>query len=75
MNCRSCKTAIVFAAMAPSGKSAPFELDAAGRWAIVDGVASYVGPAPATPIEGVPTVQRYTSHFAKCPAAQDWRRR
>ena len=76
MICRSCKAPIVFAAMATSGKQAPFERDdAAGLWSIVDGIATHVGPAPATPVEGTPTAPRYTSHFARCPSAQSWRRR
>jgi hypothetical protein len=73
--CRSCKASIVFARMASSGKLSPFELDAAGEWSLVNGVATHVGKAPEPAIPGVETVPRYASHFAKCPAASSWRKR
>lgn len=69
-SCRSCSKAIVFARMS-SGKMAPFESDADGEWIIVDGAASHQGKAP----EHWDAVPRYTSHFAKCPAATSWRRK
>lgn len=73
--CRSCQTHIVFARSKTTGKLMPFEPDAAGEWVIVNGEAEHVGKAPATPVEGVETVQRWTSHFAKCPDAQTWRKK
>jgi hypothetical protein len=75
-SCRSCKAAIVFARSATTGKLMPFELDdAKGDWSLVNGVASHVGKAPAAAIAGVDPVPRYTSHFARCPAASEWRKR
>ena len=72
--CRSCGKEIVFARMATSGKSAPFERDEAGEWIVVDGVASHQGKAPENqPTES--TVPRWTSHFARCAQAASWRKR
>jgi hypothetical protein len=72
--CRSCNAPIVFARSSATGKLMPFERDAAGEWTVELGVATHVGKAPATPIEGVPTVARWTSHFARCAHAESWRR-
>lgn len=71
--CRSCKVTIVFA-RASSGKLMPFESDVAGEWMLANGVAMHVGKAPAVPVDGVPTVPRWTSHFSRCPHADAWRR-
>jgi len=74
-SCRSCAVPIVFARSAKTGKLMPFERDdAGGDWSVIDGTASHVGRAPSVPIAGVPTVPRYTSHFARCPSASAWRR-
>lgn len=74
--CRSCQTHIVFARSASTGRLMPFEPDQdTGEWVIVNGTAEHVGKAPATPIEGVETAPRWTSHFANCPDAQTWRKR
>lgn len=78
MKCRSCDTEIAFATTA-SGKWSPFERDDAGLWVIEDGNARYVGaPAREKPqlqlVVAEPAAQRYTSHFAKCPEAKQWRR-
>jgi hypothetical protein len=74
--CKSCGERIAFARSASTGKLMPFELDAAaGTWVITNGEAEHVGEAPATPVEGVETVQRWTSHFTRCPSARRWRRR
>jgi hypothetical protein len=53
----------------------PFELNVAGEWSLVNGVATHVGKAPKLAIPGVETIQRWTSHFANCPAAPEWRKR
>lgn len=77
MRCRSCNTEITFATTA-SGKWSPFERDDAGLWVIEDGNARYVGEPPASrpqlELVAEPAPPRYTSHFARCPAAKDWRR-
>ncbi len=74
MNCRTCGVPVVFAAFAVSKRPAPFELDAAGSWAIDDGIARHVGPIGAQlELGGVPE-ERFTSHFARCPQAAQWRR-
>jgi hypothetical protein len=71
--CRSCGAAIVFAKPL-IGKRGPYEADNNGAWILENGVAKHVG-AP-TPIEALTSkVQRYTSHFAKCPQAAQWRNR
>jgi hypothetical protein len=59
--CRSCGVAIVWAVML-TGKRAPFVEDAKGEWSIVDGRAVRGGDGA-----------RYTSHFANCPQASQWR--
>ena len=74
--CKSCGERIAFARSASTGKLMPFELDAAtGEWVLENGTAVHVGKAPETPVEGVETVQRWTSHFVRCPEARRWRRR
>lgn len=73
--CRSCKAVIVFAVLHNGGKTAPFHADAAGHYMLENGVAKHVGPPPTQlEIGGDPEPQRYTSHFATCPAAQQHRR-
>lgn len=80
--CRACKTDIVFAIMYSSGKNSPFEQDAAGEWVIENGVAKHdpIAPAPAqTDLFAVPpapsSAMRWTSHFARCPASEHFRKR
>lgn len=73
--CRSCQTHIVFARSGSTGKFMPFEPDQTGVWVLENGVARHVGRAPATPINGVETVPRWTSHFANCKDAQTWRKK
>lgn len=72
--CRSCKAPVVFAVMYTSGKSSPFEIDDAGEWVLENGIAKHVGPV-SKPLElgAAPGPQRYTSHFARCPQAKQWR--
>ncbi len=73
--CKSCKQSIVFAVAYTTGKVSPFELDAAGEWVLTNGIAKHEGP-PSTQLElgGPPAVTRYTSHFAVCPQASEWRK-
>jgi len=81
--CRSCQAPIVFAVHGTTGKPHPFQVDDAGVWVIEAGTARHVGRLPAapaqldllTPAPAPSTVPRYTSHFERCPQAQDWRRR
>ena len=69
--CRSCNARITFA-RTTTGKLAPFELDARGKFVIENGEARFRGEPPA---DAVPTKEpRFTSHFATCPAAPTWRR-
>jgi len=73
--CRSCGLAIVFAPNARTRRMMPLERDdLKGEWALIQGVATHVGKAPAGAIAGVEPIPRYTSHFAQCPAASSWRR-
>ncbi len=69
--CRSCNAEIIWA-NTPNGKVGPFELDAAGAWAIEQGKARHVGVAQLE----LGAIQRagFTSHFATCPQADEWRR-
>lgn len=75
MRCRSCNKSIVFL-KTTSGRAAPFELDPAGEFEIRDGRAVHVGPPPQQLELGAaaePRPDRYTSHFASCPQAKEWR--
>jgi len=71
--CRSCQAPIVFARNR-SNRVAPFEPDPNGEWTIENGKATHVGPAPAQLAIGAKS-PRFTSHFARCPAADQWRRK
>jgi hypothetical protein len=74
--CRSCKADIVFAIMYSSGKSAPFQKDDAGEWEIENGIAKHAGPVPTqADMFAGPSPQRWTSHFAVCPAAASFRKK
>lgn len=74
--CRSCQKPIVFASTT-SGKLAPFEADPAGLWTIVNGVAKYLGAPPTEAPQQSLTLEtpppRFTSHFATCAQAKQWR--
>lgn len=76
--CKSCGAEIVFAYHFTTGKNAPFEKDDVGHFTLENGAARHVGP-PAAQLElgatSAPGPQRYTSHFANCPKAADWRKR
>lgn len=64
--CKSCGAAIVWAKTS-MGKLAPYERDDAnGKWAVVAGIARLLEPTD---------VERFTSHFATCPQAAQWRKR
>lgn len=75
--CRTCKQEIVFAIMYTTGKKAPFQKDHEGEWVMEAGLAKHVGKLDvqpdlfAAPPKDQP--QRYTSHFAVCKQADDWR--
>lgn len=65
-SCKSCEASITWAKSA-AGKAMPLELDAAGTWVIVDGVARQLEIGDEGPF--------YKSHFASCPQASSWRRK
>lgn len=73
--CRSCKKTIAWA-FTVAGKKSPFEVDPAGLFVMENGVARHVGPPPAQlELGAVPdTRTRYTSHFANCAQASEWRK-
>lgn len=77
--CRSCGAEIQFA-LTKSGKDAPFERDAAGLYVIRDGEAVYLGTPDEQPKQlelGVKPAEpepRFTSHFATCRQAKEWRK-
>lgn len=77
--CRSCGRAIVFAVHGTTGKLHPFESDdAKGVWVIENGTARHVGtPEPQLELGASASdrAPRFTSHFATCPDAQQWRGR
>jgi len=70
--CKSCEARIVFALMT-SGKAMPFELDEKGLWTIENGQAVYLGKDGAQLELGQVPPVRFTSHFASCPQAPQWR--
>jgi hypothetical protein len=72
--CRSCKAPIVWA-WTVQGKKSPFEIDPKGLFIIENGTARHIGPPPAQLELGAKPDerQRYTSHFAACPQAGEWR--
>jgi hypothetical protein len=81
--CRSCDAEIVWARNEQTGKLMPFDAtpDPKGRWALDDAdegegleaaetgrpaeLVAYIDPMAGT---------RYTSHFATCPQASEWRK-
>lgn len=74
--CKSCGKSIVFA-HTTLGKAAPYERDDAhGEWEIDEkGVARHMGaPSPQMDLSGE-VGERWTSHFATCKQAREWRRR
>ena len=76
--CRKCRAQIVFAVMYTTGKSSPFQLDDVGEWEIANGVARHVGKLGVQPdlfAGAASKVQRWTSHFAACPFADEFRRK
>lgn len=76
--CRACPKRIVFAKAYATGKLGPYELDDAGEWEIREGLAHHVGKPAMQPDlfkTTKPHVQRWTSHFVTCPAADQFRRK
>lgn len=74
--CKSCGAEIVFAYHFTTGKNAPFQKDDVGHFILENGAAKHVGAPPAQLALGTVNEeqpQRYTSHFAKCPNAAQWR--
>lgn len=74
--CRSCKARMFFARSISTGKAMPFDAGASllGTFALDrdllgDWTATYVPPAKHDANEPL-----FTSHFATCPDAPDWRR-
>lgn len=76
--CRSCQKPITFASTT-SGKLAPFEADPNGLWTIVNGTAKYLGPPSTSTVQQALVLEtpppRFTSHFANCKQAAQWRNR
>jgi len=75
--CKSCPQKIVFAHSYTTGKKMPLQLDDKGEWILENGYAKHAGPVPAQPdlFASGPAPQRYTSHHAVCPAADEWRKK
>ncbi len=71
--CRSCGAAVVWATT-EAGKLAPYQVDEAGRWVLEHGKARYVGDARQLEL-GVGSPVYFTSHFAVCEQADQWRKR
>ena len=69
-HCKSCEASVVWATNERSGKASPFDAtpDLAGKFVIVNGKARY-----ATPGDDCLQREKYTSHFATCPAADQHR--
>lgn len=71
-HCRSCGASIVFASTT-GGKVGPFQPDQRGEWAIAGGIATHAGGQ--LELLATAVAPRYTSHFATCPQADQWRAR
>lgn len=73
--CRSCKADVAWA-FTVAGKKSPFEPDPAGLFIIENGTARHVGPPPAQLELGAEPDKRprFTSHFATCEQASEWRK-
>lgn len=70
--CKSCKAPITLAEHT-TGKLQPFQTDDEGHWVLENGKAVFVGTAGRQLELGAVPAQRYTSHFAVCPQAKQWR--
>jgi hypothetical protein len=71
--CKGCAAAIVFVPAYTTGKVMPLQLDSIGEWKIEDGNAKHIGPPPAQTSLLDQPVTRWTSHFAICPKASEFR--
>lgn len=83
-SCRSCGAAIRWALTAGDGRAIPLNADpdpggiirATGRRSAIDGRPFVeVLPADAVAMFDEVSDERWTSHFATCPEADEWRRR
>lgn len=63
-SCKSCSKAITWAETI-TGRASPFEVDANGLWVLDGGKARRRKDEDRGPF--------YTSHFATCPQAKQWR--
>jgi hypothetical protein len=72
--CRSCGTPVRWVRIEPKGRRMPIDVDPV-EW----GNLIFVGPdlvaavGQPTLLDPGPTGDRYVSHFATCPDADDWR--
>jgi hypothetical protein len=71
--CRSCGASITWVTAAKSGKSLPLDAVSSPTGNLVI-VAGAVGKVRAADILDGPEVPRFTSHFATCPNANEWRK-
>jgi len=71
--CRSCGAPVEWGVSVVSGKRMPLdaEPDPEGLFYLERGDVTTVGPMDPTLY---PNRKRYTSHFATCPDAEDWRK-
>lgn len=75
--CKGCPAKITFA-YTTGGKKAPFHADPKGLFVLENGNAlPYHEPRAQLELGGAPPAQseRWTSHFATCPAAPEFRSR
>lgn len=76
--CRSCGADIVWAYMMPGGKAAPIDAVSTPNGNVVlrnsRGVVGIVGHVLAPGDHRSDTEPTYTSHFATCPDADEWRK-
>lgn len=68
--CSACSTELTWGAWKNSGKRMPAETDARGNLVLIDGFWVYAQPDNPAFDE----LEKYTSHFARCPKAKEFRR-
>lgn len=69
--CKSCGAAIVWAEHHKTGKQMPMQLDESGGWVLISSLA-YRADASLLDVDDLAS-PRYSSHFATCPQANQWR--
>ncbi len=72
--CRSCGAAVVWVTAAKSGKSLPLDAQSTPTGNLVMCTDGASGRVRAADMLDGPAIPRFTSHFATCPDAKEWRK-